>query len=95
MDLVAPDDASEITATFAATCADNSDGSLVVECERSSGDEFSIGEESVTCTCTDPAGRSEECTFSITVTGKSEFCISFEIKCFTLFVNFVKRHVTI
>ena len=53
----------------APTCDDNS-GVYTASCDYASGDEFSIGDTTVTCECVDPAGNRDECDFTITVIGE-------------------------
>ena len=54
--------------TFTApTAIDNVDGSVVVTCNKISGDNFPIGETTVTCGAVDSAGNASTKTFKVTV----------------------------
>ncbi|XP_022111822.1 uncharacterized protein LOC110991038 [Acanthaster planci] len=46
---------------------DNSDEPPIVDCDPKSGSDFTIGSTEVTCTATDGAGNTNECTFSVVV----------------------------
>jgi hypothetical protein len=55
--------------TFTApTATDNVDGSVVVTCNHNSGDNFAIGDTTVTCGAVDKAGNLVTGTFKVTVT---------------------------
>lgn len=58
--------ANSATVTYDVTASDNS-GSATVSCTPVSGSSFAIGTNQVTCTATDAAGNSAECTFNVTV----------------------------
>jgi hypothetical protein len=54
---------------FTVTAADNCDNNVSVVCTPSSGSAFPTGETTVTCTATDAAGNSSQCSFKVTVNG--------------------------
>ncbi|XP_071839995.1 uncharacterized protein [Apostichopus japonicus] len=49
------------------SCSDSEDGSITPECNEQSGDLFPVGQTTVRCTCTDSAGATSECEFTIQV----------------------------
>ncbi|KAJ8041493.1 Hyalin [Holothuria leucospilota] len=50
------------------SCSGADDGSITISlCVPMSGSFFGVGENTVTCTCTDSGGLSDECTFPVTV----------------------------
>lgn len=53
---------------FEVAASDICDDSVVVECVPPSGSNFSVGTTVVTCTATDDAGNTAECTFTVTIT---------------------------
>jgi hypothetical protein len=55
------------TYAFVVTAADSCDPAPVVVCNPPSGSLFTVGTTTVTCTATDAAGNSAECTFAVTV----------------------------
>jgi hypothetical protein len=72
--IVCPDDATvECTGngqapyTWTTTATDNCDASPVIVCDPPSGSSFPLGTNTVTCTATDAAGNSSQCTFTVTV----------------------------
>jgi hypothetical protein len=52
---------------YATTVSDNCDPDPVVDCDWPSGGTFPIGETTVTCTATDAADNSADCSFTVTV----------------------------
>ncbi|MCI0489554.1 MAG: HYR domain-containing protein [Blastocatellia bacterium] len=52
---------------FSATANDNCDGAITPVCTPASGSTFSVGTTTVTCTATDTAGNTGECSFFVTV----------------------------
>jgi hypothetical protein len=52
---------------YQATARDKVDGSVPVDCDRATGDEFPLGETSVSCTATDVAGNIGSGTFVVRV----------------------------
>jgi HYR domain-containing protein len=53
--------------TFVTTATDNCDPAPVVVCNPPSGSSFPLGTTTVTCTATDAAGNTAQCTFNVTV----------------------------
>ncbi|PIK58905.1 hypothetical protein BSL78_04217 [Apostichopus japonicus] len=49
------------------SCFDSEDGSVTPECNQQSGDLFPVGQTTVRCTCTDSAGATSQCDFTIQV----------------------------
>ncbi len=62
----------EAVATYSASATDNCDTSITPVCMPASGSTFPIGTTTVTCTATDAAGNSAQCSFTVTVTDDSE-----------------------
>ena len=61
--------------TWAATVTDNCPGAMV-SCDHASGSVFPVGVTPVTCTATDAAGATGQCTFTVTVTDQEAPAIS-------------------
>ena len=73
------------------TCVDAEDGTITTSvCVPASGSFFpGVGVNTVTCTCTDSGGLSDECTFPVTVQGnnlnlvrmltQNKYCFNFPI----------------
>jgi HYR domain-containing protein len=59
--------ASGAAVVFAATASDNLDGSVTPTCKPSSGETFSFGTTTVTCSATDSHGNIGTASFSVTV----------------------------
>ena len=60
---------------FTASATDSCDTAPAVVCTPSSGSEFPRGETVVTCVATDLAGNTAECSFTVTVSGGTEFTV--------------------
>ena len=64
------------------TCVDAEDGTIITSvCAPPSGSFFQgVGVNTVTCTCTDSSGLSDECTFPVTVEGNQVNIVEFWLK---------------
>ena len=51
-------------------CSDNSNEDISSECTSRSGDEFDLGNTTVTCNCIDDSGNMGQCSFRIMVEGR-------------------------
>ncbi|KAJ8036424.1 Hyalin [Holothuria leucospilota] len=49
------------------SCSDNSQMNVLLECTNQPGTEFSLGNTTVKCNCTDVAGNMDQCSFDIFV----------------------------
>lgn len=59
------------TVSFTATCRDNIDENITPNCTAFSDITlFSVGETTVTCSCTDHSDHTSQCSFNVTVKGK-------------------------
>lgn len=52
---------------FNATATDDVDGSVTVNCDKTTGDTFPLGTTTVTCSATDAAGNTASDSFAVTV----------------------------
>jgi hypothetical protein len=61
-----------VTYEVTATDPDNEAATLKLSCTPSSGSAFPIGETTVECSASDPAGNTSHASFKVTVTGATE-----------------------
>ncbi len=65
----APTGATSVSVSYPAPVATDNSGVVTVSCTKASGSNFNVGTTPVTCTATDPVGRTASCTFNVTVVG--------------------------
>ncbi|KAJ8036425.1 hypothetical protein HOLleu_20391 [Holothuria leucospilota] len=59
-----------------ASCEDNSEWDVGMDCTHQPGEEFELGNTTVQCTCTDREGNIGECCFDIIVKGRSTIVVN-------------------